>query len=78
MYLRLREAKSGTEINLAEFAALYFEYLERRDKLLINITYRLDLFFWKRYKASRQLERAKKLLNHDNKNSIVMKTQTRL
>ena len=45
MYLRLREAKSGTEINLAEFTALYFEYLERRDKLLINITYRLDLFF---------------------------------
>ena len=36
MYLRLRELKSGTDINLTECAGFSSEYLERRDKLLMR------------------------------------------
>ena len=39
MYLRLREVKSGTDINLTDCAVFSSEYLdlERRDKLLMSI-----------------------------------------
>ena len=37
MYLRLREVKSGTDINLTDCAVISSEYLERRDKLLMSI-----------------------------------------
>ena len=38
MYLRLREVKSGTDINLTDCAVFISEYLdlERRDKLLMR------------------------------------------
>ena len=37
-YLRLKEVKSGTDNNLTECAVFKSEYLDVRDKLLINMT----------------------------------------
>ena len=38
MYLRLREAMSGTDNNLTECDVRKSEYLDVKDKLLINMT----------------------------------------
>ena len=60
-YLRLKEVKSGTDNNLTECAVFKSEYLDVRDKLLINMIN--TIYPLKRVHYIRQLD-SEKLLDH--------------